>query len=168
MLQRMSVSPEQRRQAPRIAFLLSQIGAYVSDRFTERVRELELTPSEAAVLRLVGRAPGLSQRSLADRAGTVPSRIVAVVDGLEERGLVSRARSSTDRRNYELRLTAEGQVILSALRQVAQAHESEIIDGLAPQEVSALATALQSLARAHRLDLDVHYRTGRGKRHDGS
>src|SRR3954463_8720112 len=108
----MGVTPEQDRPPPRIAFLLSQLGAHVSERFAARCQELGLTPSQAAVLRLVGRTPGLSQRTLADRVGTVPSRIVMLIDGLEQRGLVSRTRSSTDRRNYELHLTAEGGTLL--------------------------------------------------------
>src|SRR4051794_22634421 len=129
----MDATPDQRRPPVRIAFLLSQIGAHVSERFAERCRALGLTSSEAAVLRLVGRTPGLSQRSLADRVGTAPSRIVTLVDGLEERGLIARVRSSADRRNYELHLTAAGQTLLATLRQVAQAHEREILDGLTPE-----------------------------------
>jgi DNA-binding MarR family transcriptional regulator len=154
----MSARPEQR--PPRIAFLLAQVGAHVADRFAARCRELGLTPSEAAVLRLVGRTPGLSQRVLADRAGTAPSRIVALIDGLEERGLVARARSSTDRRNHELRLTDAGGTLLAALRQVAEAHEAEILDGLSPEQAGQLAAALQSLIRAHGLDPEVHRHTG--------
>lgn len=155
----MSAPSEQRQPPRRIAFLLAQIGAHVSERFAERCRELELTPSEAAVLRLVGRTPGLSQRSLADRVGTVPSRMVTLIDGLEERGLVARARSSIDRRNYELHLTAHGQALLAALRQVAEAHESEILDGLTPEQTDHLAAALETLIRVHRLDPEVHRRT---------
>jgi DNA-binding MarR family transcriptional regulator len=153
----MSAAPEQPR---RIAFLLSQLGAHVSERFAERCRGLGLTPSEAAVLRLVGRAPGLSQRSLADRVGTAPSRIVTLIDGLEQRGLVARSRSSTDRRNHELHLTGDGQTLLTALRQLAEAHEAEILDGLSPEQAGHLATALQTLLRAHGLDPEVHHRTG--------
>src|SRR3954454_3682598 len=155
----MSDIPEQRRPPGRIAFLLSQVGAHVSERFTQRCRELGLTASEAAVIRLVGRTPGLSQRSLADRVGAAPSRMVTLIDGLEERGLVARARSSTDRRNYELHLTADGQALLAALRQVAEAHESEILDGLTPEQTDHLAAVLQTLLRVHQLDPEVHRRT---------
>src|SRR6476620_7287491 len=98
-------SPDPSR-SKRTAFLLSQLGAQVSSRFAERAREIGLTPSDAGVLRLLGRTPGLSQRSLADRLVAVPSRVVPLIDSLQARGLVERVRSSTDRRNYELRLTA--------------------------------------------------------------
>jgi DNA-binding MarR family transcriptional regulator len=156
----MGATPEQRRQPSRIAFLLSQVGAHVSMRFAARCQELGLTPSQAAVLRLVGRTPGLSQRTLADRVGTVPSRIVTLIDGLEQRGLVARTRSGTDRRNYELHLTAEGGTLLGTLRHVAEAHEAEILDGLDPEQIAHLADALHALIRAHHLDPEVHHRTG--------
>jgi DNA-binding MarR family transcriptional regulator len=149
-----------RRPPRRIAFQLSQVGAHVSERFAERCRDLGLTPSEAAVLRLVGRTPGLSQRSVADRVGTVPSRIVALIDGLQGRGLMARTRSSADRRNHELHLTADGETLLGALREVAEAHEREILHGLTPEQTSCLADALQTLIRVHSLDPEVHHRTG--------
>lgn len=158
----MSGPPDQRRRPQRIAFLLSQVGAHASERFAQRCRGLGLTASQAGVLRLVGRTPGLSQRSLADRVGTAPSRIVTLIDDLEERGLVIRARSNTDRRNYELHLTAKGQRLLATLRQVAEAHESEILDGLTPEQTSHLGAALRTLVRAHGLDPDMHHRTGPG------
>ena len=39
--------------------------------------------------------------------GALPSRIVRLVDELEERGLVERRRSAADRRNYELHTAAD-------------------------------------------------------------
>ena len=150
----------QREVPRRVAFLLAQVGAHVANRFADRVRDLALSPSEAAVLRLVGRTPGLSQRTIADRVGTVPSRIVNVVDALERRGLVARSRSTTDRRNYELHLTDDGRATFAALRQVAKAHESEIVAGLTDQQRQHLADALQALVRSHHLDTELHSRTG--------
>src|SRR3954469_8208973 len=164
----MSAPSEQRRRPRRIAFLLAQIGAHVSERFAERCRDLELTPREGAGLPPLGRTPGPRQRALADRVGTVPSRMVTLIDGLEERGLVARARSSIDRRNYELHLTAHGQALLAALRQVAEAHEREILDGLTPEQTDHLAAALQTLLRVHQLDPEVHRRTRPRQQEDGS
>jgi len=140
----------------RTAFLLSQLGALASARFAERTRELGLTPSDAGVLRLLGRSPGLSQRSLADRLGAVPSRVVPLIDSLETRGLVARVRSSADRRNYELRLTAEGTKVLGALRGIAERHEAEILAPLTSEQSAQLGILLARLASAHALDTDLH------------
>lgn len=154
-------SPDSSRPK-RTAFLLSQLGALASARFAERTRELGLTPSDAGVLRLLGRTPGLSQRSLADRLGAVPSRVVPLIDSLETRGLVARARSSTDRRNYELRLTAEGTKVLGQLRRIAEQHEAELLAPLTSEQAAQLVGLLAKLASAHALDADVHRHTSLG------
>ncbi len=154
-------SPDLSR-SKRTAFLLSQLGALASARFAERTRELGLTPSDAGVLRLLGRTPGLSQRSLADRLGAVPSRVVPLIDSLEARGLVARVRSSTDRRNYELRLTAEGTTVLGKLRGIAERHEAEILSPLTSEESAQLGSLLARLASAHALDTDLHRDTSLG------
>jgi len=143
-------------RSKRTAFLLSQLGALASARFAERTRELGLTPSDAGVLRLLGRTPGLSQRSLADRLGAVPSRVVPLIDSLEARGLVARGRSSADRRNYELRLTAEGTKVLGTLRGIAEQHEAELLAPLTREQSVQLAGLLNQLASAHALDKDLH------------
>lgn len=148
-------SPDPSR-SKRAAFLLSQLGALASARFAERTRELGLTPSEAGVLRLLGRTPGLSQRSLADRLGAVPSRVVPLIDSMEERGLVERGRSSTDRRNYELRLTVQGTQKLRTLRGIAEQHEAELLAPLTSEQAAQLGSLLAVLAGAHALDTDLH------------
>jgi DNA-binding MarR family transcriptional regulator len=145
----------------RTAFLLSQLGALASSRFAERTREIGLTPSDAGVLRLLGRAPGLSQRALADRLGAVPSRVVPLIDSLQARGLVERVRSSTDRRNYELRLTAEGAKVLRTLREIAEKHEAELLAPLTSEQSAQLGTLLARLSGAHALDTDLHRDVGR-------
>ena len=154
-------SPDPSR-SKRTAFLLSQLGALASARFAERTRELGLTPSDAGVLRLLGRAPGLSQRSLADRLGAVPSRVVPLIDSLEARGLVARVRSSTDRRNYELRLTDEGTKMLGQLRGIAERHEAELLAPLTSEQSAQLGSLLATLASAHALDTDLHRDTRLG------
>lgn len=164
----MNVNSARGRPQPRIAFLLSQVGAHVSQRFADRLQALDLTPSQVAVLRLVGRTPGLSQRSIAQRVGAVPSRIVKLVDDLERRDLVARTRSGSDRRNYELHLTGSGQATLTTLRGIAEAHEAEIRGGLTDEQAEQLAAALQVLAAVHHLDPEVHHRTGAPTEADAS
>ncbi|MHC6222276.1 MarR family winged helix-turn-helix transcriptional regulator [Arthrobacter sp. MMS24-S77] len=145
----------------RTAFLLSQLGAVASSRFADRTREIGLTPSDAGVIRLLGRSPGLSQRSLADRLGAVPSRVVSLIDSLEKRGLVERTRSSTDRRNYELRLTDAGNRVLRELRGIAEQHEAELLAPLTDEQIMQLGELLSQLANGHGLDRDLHRDAGR-------
>ncbi|MEZ2391639.1 MarR family winged helix-turn-helix transcriptional regulator [bacterium RCC_150] len=145
----------------RIAFLLSQLGSMASSRFAEHTKQIGLTPSDAGVLRLLGRSPGLSQRSLADRLGAVPSRVVALIDSLQDRGLVERVRNSADRRNYELHLTDAGRGALRELRGIAEKHEAELLAPLNEEQLAQLATLLARLANGLGLDQDLHRDAGR-------
>jgi DNA-binding MarR family transcriptional regulator len=144
-------------QRPRTtAFLLSQLGALSAAKFAELTREYDLSPSDAGVLRLLGRHPGISQRALADRLGAVPSRVVALVDSLEKRGLVSRTRSVIDRRSHELTLTEDGHTALRLLRSAAERHEEAMLGPLTETERGALGQLLATLATAHGLDPEIH------------
>jgi DNA-binding MarR family transcriptional regulator len=147
----------------RTAFLLSQVGSLSSALFADRVRSLELSPADAGVLRQLGRNPGLSQRELADRIGVAPSRLVGIIDSLSSRGLVARARSTHDRRNYELVLSDEGHSLLAALRDEAERHEDELLAPLSTVERARLAELVERLARGHGLSTELHRETGVGR-----
>jgi len=88
-----------------VAFLLSQLGVHAAAQFAERIAELDLTPPQTGLIRLVASEPGLSQQAVAARLGMPASRLVALVDGLDERGVVERRRNPQDRRLHALHLT---------------------------------------------------------------
>src|SRR5277367_6862175 len=92
----------------RPAFLLAQLGAHAASQFAERLGVLELTPPDTGILRLLRVAAGLSQQELAAKLQIHPSRLVAILDNLEKRGLVERRANPDDRRLYSLYLTKDG------------------------------------------------------------
>jgi DNA-binding MarR family transcriptional regulator len=138
------------------AFLLAQLGAHAAGRYAGRIAELELDPAQTGVLHLIAREPGGSQQALADRLGVAPSRVVALVDGLESRGLLERRRSATDRRTYELHLTGQGEALLQRLRAVAKAHEDDVTTALSAGERMLLVELLSKVADQQGLTPGVH------------
>ena len=160
--QREQTRSEQTRPGPAgrkrtdIAFLVAQLGAYAAERFGERAAALDFTRPQAGLLRLISREPGLSQQAVARRLGTPPSRLVALVDGLEQRGLIERRRNAGDRRNYALHLTAAGEQAMAALSQVTLEHEQAITAPLTQAERAQLSKLLGKLATAHGLVPGIH------------
>ncbi|MFD7783352.1 MarR family winged helix-turn-helix transcriptional regulator [Streptomyces nojiriensis] len=143
--------------APRgAAFLLAQIGAHAAGRFAERVAALGLTPADVGLLRMVAGQPGRSQRALAEDLGVVPSRVVALIDVLEDKRLVERRRSAEDRRNYELHLTPEGRQALGAVSRAAAAHEDDLLAALDPDGRARLVELLERVAAQQELTPGVH------------
>nr|WP_279587822.1 MarR family transcriptional regulator [Microbacterium ulmi] len=121
-----------------------------------------ITASEAGLLRLIGREPGIGQKAASEQLGVGPSRIVAVLDRLERQGSVERRRSIVDRRNHEIHLTAEGERILAALRPIAETHEAAFTGGLDDGDLDRLVVYLQTIAESRGLGRDIH-RDTRGR-----
>ncbi|MCW0215435.1 MAG: MarR family winged helix-turn-helix transcriptional regulator [Pseudonocardia sp.] len=141
---------------PGSAFLLAQLGSYAASRFAERIAEIGLTPPQTGLLRAIAARPGQSQQALATLLGTPPSRLVTLVDGLDERGLVERRRNPADRRLHALHLTEEGERLLRRIGEVGEAHDEAICGGLAPEERATLRSLLERLADGHGLTPGVH------------
>jgi DNA-binding MarR family transcriptional regulator len=143
------------------AFLLAQLGTHAAQEFARRVAELDLTPPQAGLLRAVALGPGRSQQALARHLGTPATRLVALVDGLEERGLVERRRNPDDRRLYAVHLTDAGRRFMGRLARVAREHDDALLDGLTPDERAQLHDLLTGVARTQGLVAGVHpgYRT---------
>ena len=144
-----------------VALLLSQLGANASARFARRLEALDLTPAHVGVLRVVGQQPGLSQQALAQQLGAAPSRVVKLIDELEQRGLVRRQRSDTDRRNYALHIDDQAADRVAAVRQIVGQHDVETVAPLSADEVELLRSLLTKLADAQGLGTGAHPGYGR-------
>lgn len=138
------------------AFLLAQLGAHAAAAFAARVAELDLTPAQSGLLRMVNLTPGLSQQAYANRLGTPPSRFVTLVDTLQDRGLVERRRGESDRRSYALHLTDQGQAVMRQLRTVGTAHEDDLFAALTTKERTMLRDLLVRVAQQQNLTAGVH------------
>ena len=144
------------RAADAVAFLLSQLGAHATALFSEQIAALDLTPPQVGFLRLVGSEGGSSQQAIASRLGIAPSRLVPLIDHMEERGLVERRRDPQDRRNHALFLTAKAGRLMGQLNRVAVAHEEAVCAGLDPKERRQLAALLHRVAANQGLEPGIH------------
>jgi DNA-binding MarR family transcriptional regulator len=149
-----------------IAFLLTQLGHDAATQFAERMATVDLSPPHAGILRAIAAEPGRSQQALSGQLGVLPSRIVAHVDELENRGYVERRRNPDDRRLHALHLTTSGKRLLQKISTLARQHEGTITAGLDDRQRATLHELLATLARQRGLVPHVHpgYRNlGAGK-----
>jgi DNA-binding MarR family transcriptional regulator len=138
------------------AFLLAQVGAHAAARFGERVHDVGLSRPQSGILGLLTANPGISQQELAQLLGMLPSRVVALVDEMEEAGLLRRQRDDVDRRRNSLVLTPAGKAALQKVAAVARAHEDDICAGLAASERRQLIGLLERIAAQQGLTPGVH------------
>lgn len=106
----------------------------------------ELTPGLFGVLVLIDSNPGLNQSRLGVAMGVDRSTVVAVIDRLQARGLVTRKPSTADRRAHRLTLTPKGKALLETAVPEVCAHEARIAKALTPEERATLLALLEKLS----------------------
>jgi DNA-binding MarR family transcriptional regulator len=139
-------SRRERLRVPGAAYLLSQVGAHSSRRWHERLAPIGLDSRSVLVLRHVAAEEGRTQASLAASLAVPPSRVVAIVDGLEQRGVVERRANPTDRRAHALWLTSKGRTLLAEVLAISSAHEADICAGLSQSRRRQLIELLSVIA----------------------
>lgn len=149
--------PGSRPTHPRsTAFLLAQVGARAAALFAARLQELGLVPPHAGILRIIAGNAGISQQELASLLGMVPSRLVPLLDELEQRGLLERRDQPEDRRVYALHLTAQGTRAMADIGRVARAHDDAICASLSEKEREVLWSLVSRIADDQKLTPGVH------------
>ncbi|RDI50589.1 MarR family winged helix-turn-helix transcriptional regulator [Nocardia mexicana] len=145
-------------ETPRIGvgFLLAQLGTHAAASFAAGIEDLDLTPPQAGVLRLLATRPGRSQREIADELRMPPSRFVPFADELEERGLIERRRNPDDRRLHALHLTDAGRAKLGQLAGAARQNDDRLCRGLSSDERDQLFALLDRIAEEQGLTPGVH------------
>lgn len=139
-----------------LAFLLSQVGIHASQRFAERIAEVDLNPPLFRILNLIDAAEGRSQQAIGEAIQVPPSRMVALVDELEQRGLVERRPDPADRRVRALYLTRKGRNALTRGREIAEAHEQELTRGMSEADRTRLVKLLQKLVDEQAIGKGIH------------
>ena len=132
-----------------VGFLLSQLGAAVAQEFSSSMAELGLEPRHFALLRSIVAHEGESQSALAEHLSIPPSSMVAIVDQLEERGLVERRVHVSDRRARTLHLTDAGDDVVQRATELAMELESTVCRGLSDEQRSDV------IERLHRIGANV-------------
>lgn len=128
-------------------FLLNWLGARSRERFMTVLEPHGLHPRDFGVMVVLGSRPGVTQHELADSSEVDRSSLVAVLDGLEARGLAERRAHAEDRRKRAVHLTAKGEATLATLQGEARDVGRELLDPLDAGERKELQRLLRKLAR---------------------
>jgi len=152
----LAVTKSDAQKGPSTAFLLAQVGDHGATKFAERLAPLGLAPPHAGILFVLGRSEALSQQQLASVLKIHPSRLVALVDELEAKGIVERRENKEDRRIYALHLTEKGRNTLGDVGRIARQHNDALCAALSEREREQLATLLRRIADEQGLTPGVH------------
>jgi DNA-binding MarR family transcriptional regulator len=104
---------------------------------------LGIDPRELGVMFLIGEHTPTSQEQSAQRLGVDRTTMVALIDTLERKGLVTRHPDADDRRRNVVELTDAGREVLRHATKASNEAESAFLSPLTAAAADNLRTALQ-------------------------
>jgi DNA-binding MarR family transcriptional regulator len=116
--------------------------------FASAMKKHSVRPSQYAALVLIGANPGLSQSAVSVALGIQKANFVALIDGLESRGLTERRRAGGDRRMSALYLTRTGEAFVRRLERAHNAFEARLRARLGDRRSQQLLNLLHQFCSA--------------------
>lgn len=129
-----------------LGFLLARSSALVVRATNIALTPLGLRVRPYTVLSLAANAPGgVTQRAVAADMGLDPSQVVALIDDLEERGLVARRTDPSDRRNKLIVATEAGVRLAEQAGRLSEQASAEIFAAFDPVLLDELRAVLRQV-----------------------
>jgi len=123
-----------------------RLGRAAGARIGAALDALGMHPHEYALLHALAEEDAASQSELAAALRVHPSNLVALVDGLEDGGLVERRRDPADRRRHVLALTTAGRVRVARARRAVEDAEEDLLAPLEAGDRIRLQEYLERIA----------------------
>jgi DNA-binding MarR family transcriptional regulator len=136
--------------ANRLGYLLKHVQQSLMLAAAPALAPYGIDGRELAVLSVLGRDVPLSQQEAAEQLGVDRTTMVALIDVLEEKGLVERHRSAHDRRKNIVELTTAGRRCLKGAGQARERAERQFLAPLGDADAARFVLALQTLAAESR------------------
>jgi DNA-binding MarR family transcriptional regulator len=130
---------------PDLAALIEPIRAALIDLENDVLSRHGLSMWAYVVLLNLTDQPVRTQAALADAIRADRSRIIGVLDDLQDRGLIDRRPDPDDRRVRLLALTASGLRLRSTAQAAIQAREEQLLAALAPRARAEFLKTLRLL-----------------------
>lgn len=130
---------------PDLAAMIVPLGRALVAAELPVLRRHNLSMWAYAVLLALEEEPVRTQSALAQAIGADKTRIIAVLDDLQERGLITRHPDPTDRRARLLSLTRAGRFHRDLTQNAIRLREDQILAHLDPAQREAFLAALHTL-----------------------
>ena len=133
-----------------LAALLAQASALISTEFHVVVQVNGFSVSEWRILASLTGSLGMSIGGLAEVAITKQPTATRLLDRMEAKGYVERFAHNTDRRVTLVRITPQGQTIVTSLIEQAKEHERRVLEPFGLKQAEDLKETLRKIIELHR------------------
>jgi MarR family transcriptional regulator, lower aerobic nicotinate degradation pathway regulator len=127
-------------------FLLARLGFGFKAKAIATFEQAGFEIYDYSVLAILAEGARETQATIADVLALDPSRLVALLDSLEDRALIVRQRDPQDRRRHVVSITTAGKRQLSRLREMVKELEDAFLAPLDPESRKTFHDLLSTLA----------------------
>lgn len=138
-------SAEVRAHDDVLGYLVKHVQLLLEQRTDAALAPFGVNARDLGVLRVIAAGRSSSQQDVAGVLGVDRTSMVALLDALEARGLVSRAPSESDRRRNVVVLTASGRGLFQSAEAAAVDAESAFVAALGSTGAARLRRSLRVL-----------------------
>ena len=129
-----------------VGYLIARVKSSLSNLVTQRtLNELGITSTQASMLFMIASGRCSLAAELARDYGIDASAVTRLIDRLEKRNLLSRVRSSEDRRAVHLAVTPEGKGLAARMPEIFGGVLEKALAGFTPEEVGFLKSMLRRI-----------------------
>lgn len=129
-----------------VGYLIARAKSSLSNLVTQRtLGELGITSTQASMLFMIASGRCSLAAELARDYGIDASAVTRLIDRLEKRNLLSRVRSSEDRRAVRLAVTEEGRELAARMPEIFGGVVDKALAGFTPEEVGFLKSMLRRI-----------------------
>ena len=143
----MSAFPDDRRD---LAAMFAPLARALVARQEPALQAHDISMWGYIVLTALAEQPVRTQAALAQAISADKSRIIGVLDDLQQRGLIQRRPDAADRRVHLLSLTPAGDRLRRSAEAAIRASEEEVLATLPPEDREVFLRSLKSLSERYR------------------
>jgi MarR family transcriptional regulator, transcriptional regulator for hemolysin len=129
-----------------ILLKLTVVARQLRKAFDQRVASIGVTRSQWAVIAVIARRPGISQREVAEIMEMSEASAGRLIDRLCADGMLERRRKDGDRRAHRVYLTDAAGPILEKISVIGRDHEDALLAGLDTACLEGLERSLDVMA----------------------
>jgi MarR family transcriptional regulator, lower aerobic nicotinate degradation pathway regulator len=122
----------------RVSFVVWRLALLLNRESSKKLATLGLTPHHYAILCCLEQRGSCCQRDVTRQTGIHGTNLIAPIDALLDRELISREVDDDDRRRDDIRLQGSGERLLRRAEQLLDEVEDRLLHTLLPQERVAL------------------------------
>jgi DNA-binding MarR family transcriptional regulator len=129
-----------------IGYMLRRAQTAVFQDVFRAFAEVGIRPAQFSVLTVLAHNPGRTQSQVSAALGIKRTIFVALIDGLERRGLAERRPAANDRRSHALHLTGAGKATVRRLNRMVDKLEAGMVRRIGAHRRAVLLDLLRRLA----------------------